>query len=233
MQSRLAHRRELLRYAGITGVTLLLPSTVACVRGGSSTPPADPEPGDPLAPSADPEPDGLPLVRPADWDPISFNRERGRAGAIPPEYMAKIDGPDGVAQHLGKHLPFLPEGPLAPSGTLALMWGDPALGYARHPNAAATADDPIGHWYDWIRIRRAFDGPAEERESHFSAWPRGGEEDDGHYAAQRGTDPADDDGRNTVYLAVLPSDVQPGEWVRIHAHCLTHGEYVDFLRVPA
>lgn len=219
MRTKLVDRREILRYAGVTGITLLVPTAVACVHGRPSSSPAT-------------RSGALPVVRPPAWDSVPFNRERGRAGAIPPPYMAKIDAEDGVAQHLGKHLPFVPVGVRAPLGMLALMWGDPSLGYARHPNASTTADDPIGHWYDWVRVRRSFDGPAEEVESSFSAWPRGGGDDTGRFVAQRGADPADDEGRNTVYLATLPSDAQPGEWVRIHAHCLTHGEYVDFLRVP-
>lgn len=213
-------RRELLRRGVLSGAVVLVPTTIACARPRSSTPPTGAEPDD------------LPLARPTDWDPVPFNRRRGAEGAIPPEYMAKIDGEDGVSQHLGKHLPFIPEGVRGPDGMLALMWGDPSLGYARHPNSPATAEAP-GHWYDWIRVRRATEELAEETESRFSSWPAAGPQDSGGYAAHSGDDPAADDGKNTVYLAVLPPDVSPGEWVRIHAHCLTHGEYVDFVQVPA
>ena len=116
---------------------------------------------------------------------------------------------------------------------LALMWGDPSKGYARHPNAAPSAANPEGHWYDWIRVRKATTADAEERESRFSAWPPAGVRDNGTYVAFRGDDPSVDSGKGTIYLAQLPSDVRPGDVVRIHAHCRTHGEYVDFLTVPA
>jgi hypothetical protein len=214
---RLVSRREILRHGTIAGVTLLVPSTVACVGKRSEDAGAG----------------ALPTARPGAWDPVTFNRLRGSAGAIPEEYMAEINGEDGVTEHLGKHLPFVPASARAPLGMLALMWGDPSLGYARHPNAPVSPDEPTGHWYDWIRLRRSIEGPAEELESRFSAWPVGGAGDNGRYAALQGTDPADDEGRNTIYLAVLPSGVQPGEWVRVHAHCLTHGEYVDYVRVSA
>lgn len=219
MTASLLSRRELLRHGTVAGVTLLLPSAIACVCESSS--------GRSPAVSLD-----LPLARPPGWDPISFNQQRGVAGAIPPDYMAEINAPDGLTQHLGKHLPFVPADVRTPSGTLALMWGDPKLGYARHPNEPATPQNPTGHWYDWIRLRRSSDGSAEELESRFSAWPHGVTTDNGRYAALRGSDPAADEGRNTVYVALLPSDVRPGDWIRVHGHCLTHGEYVDFVRVP-
>lgn len=179
--------------------------------------------------------DQLPRVREPSWDAIAFNRARGNAGAIPESYRGKINGPDGVAQHLGKHLPFVPKLPSTvpvPAGMMALMWGDPALGHARHPNAPVSPALPTGHWYDWIRVRRATDREAEERESRFSSWPHASPADRGQLVALAGEDPAADEGRNTVYVVALPEATQPGEWVRIHAHCLTHGEYVDFVRVP-
>lgn len=40
-----------------------------------------------------------------------------------------------------------------------------------------------------------------------------------------------ENGKNTIYLVALPSDVGPGDTVRSWAHCLTHGEYIDFLAV--
>lgn len=220
MTASLLSRRELLRHGTVAGVTLLLPSAIACVCDSSSDRTS--------AATLD-----LPIARPRGWDPVSFNQQRGAAGAIPPDYMAEINAPDGLIEHLGKHLPFVPAGVRTPSGMLALMWGDPRLGYARHPNEPVTPENPTGHWYDWIRIRRSFDGTAEELESRFSAWPFGATADNGRFAALSGTDPAEDEGRNTVYVASLPSDVRPGEWIRVHGHCLTHGEYVDFVQVPA
>lgn len=171
----------------------------------------------------------VPMSKPARWDPIAFNRERGNAGAIPESYLQSINGPDGTAKHLGKHLPYWPEleglGP--PEGMVALMWGDPTKGHARHPNAPVTEGNPDGHWYDWIRIRKATDGDAEEVESRFPAWPGEG------FLVQGGGELTAEDGKNTVYLARLPSNAGPGDEIRIHAHCLTHGEYVDFLTLPA
>ena len=76
-------------------------------------------------------------------------------------------------------------------------------------------------------------GDAPEAESHYRGWPAVLPADNGAYAAREGDDPAAADGKNTVYLAELPPDVSPGDWVRVHAHCLTHGEYVDFLQLPS
>jgi hypothetical protein len=112
------------------------------------------------------------------------------------------------------------------------MWGDPAKGHAKHPNAPRSESNPEGHWYNWIKIRKATDGDAQEIESRFSNWPTTEPTDNGRYAAFEGTDPAADAGKNTVYLVALPPDVRPGDTVRVHAHCLTHGEYVDFVTVP-
>jgi hypothetical protein len=33
------------------------------------------------------------------------------------------------------------------------------------------------------------------------------------------------------FVAALPDDVAPGDTIRIYAHCLTHGEYVDFMTI--
>lgn len=169
-----------------------------------------------------------------DWDPLAFNRARGNAGAIPATYLPSINGADGDTQHLGKHLPYVP--PLArtsvPAGMIALGWGDASKGHALHPNAAPSAANPEGHWFDWIRIRKAVRDDVEERESRFSAWPQPALGDSGAYLSSRGDDPSADSGKATIYLAQLPRDVGPGDVVRIHAHCRTHGEYVDFLSVP-
>ncbi|HJK98607.1 MAG TPA: hypothetical protein RMF84_15390 [Polyangiaceae bacterium LLY-WYZ-14_1] len=158
---------------------------------------------------------------------------RGNAGAIPESYLDEINGPDGDTEHLGKHLPYLAgiDAEVVPAGMVALMWGNPENGHARHPNAAPTADNPEGHWYDWIRIRKAVEGDAEETESRYRGWPEAENPADGAYAVKGGGEITADGGRNTIYLAQLPADVRPGDTIRIHAHCLTHGEFVDFLAV--
>lgn len=219
-------RRGFLRVIGHgAAVALLAPVVVACSADEAvvaSTSGAE-GPPDPLA---------VPRTRPDGWDPIAFNRTRGNAGAIPESYLPQINGPDGVEQHLGKHLPYVPvvEGGTVPSGMLALMWGDPSRGYAPHPNAVrSAANNDEGHWYNWIEIRKATDGAAETSRSEYAEWPSSAERT---YLAQGGGDLTDNSGKNTIYLAALPADVRPGDLVRIHAHCLTHGEYVDFLVVP-
>lgn len=227
-------RRAFLQHlAASTGAVVLLPQVVACGSNAASEPPSEPtastvggETVDPLA---------IPQTKPADWDPIAFNRARGNAGAIPESYLADVNGPDGELKHLGKHLPYVPNldsgvAPIA-EGMLAIMWGDPSKGHAMHPNAAPTGENPDGHWYDWIRVREA-SAEAAELESRFSGWPAVGAEDNGAYAALEGGDPTADAGKNTVYLVQLPPDVRSGDVIRIHAHCRTHGEYVDFLQVP-
>lgn len=176
-----------------------------------------------------------PLTPPSDWDPIAYNRERGNIGAIPESYHESINGPDGVKSHLGKHLPYRPKlSPelTPPSGYIALMWGDPSKGYVRHPNAPRNeSNQNQGHWYNWIRIRKATSSYAQELQSGYSNWPATVPGDTGSYKAFGGGDIKADSGKNTIYLAALPEDVKPGDTIRIWAHCLTHGEYVDFLRV--
>jgi hypothetical protein len=226
------------RVAGATGTLVLAPYLVGCEP--TSTPDRAPTAMpilEPVAPTETPaaEPPSVPLERPAGWDALAFNKRRGNAGAIPASYLDDINGPDGDARHLGKHLPFLPAldpGVVVPAGMLAIMWGDPSKGYARHPNAASTEGNPEGHWYNWIRLRKATAGDTREVESHYRSWPAVEPGDDGAYAAREGDDPARDGGENTVYLAQLPPDVVPGDLVRVHAHCLTHGEYVDFVQLP-
>jgi hypothetical protein len=210
-------RREFV--AGLAGTSLLY----AC--GG----------GPPAAPStagAEAARDGLPRTRPEGWDPIAFNRARGNAGAIPESYRDAINGPDGATAHLGKHLPYVPTSFAGevPEGTIPLMWGDPDRGFARHPNAdRSEANGFEGHWYDWVRLREATDGDAAEVESTFTGWPTNGPDATGAYGVLGGGDIADDDGKNTVYVVRLPAGVGPGDTLRVHAHCLTHGEYVDFI----
>lgn len=178
--------------------------------------------------------DAPPLSRPDGWDPIGYNRERGNAGAIPDSYLGSINGPDGETSHLGKHLPYIPEvdPETVPDGFIAIMWGDPDKGYAQHPNAPRGEDNGWeGHWYDSIRIRKSTADEAEELESTYADWPGLGEGSSGAYAVFGGGEITADSGKQTIYLAALPADVGPGDVVRVHAHCLTHGEYVDFLQL--
>jgi hypothetical protein len=229
-------RREFLRQLAVaTGAVVVLPSAISCT-GGSG------EQGAPATDAAQPNGVALmedkvievPLAVPADWDPVVFNRERGNAGAIPEFYLDDINGPDGVPKHLGKHLPYVPavDASLVPEGHLALMWGDPDKGYAMHPQSPEGSEAyPVGHWFNWIRVRKAVDGDAEEEESAFTAWPESAYGDTGHFVAADGGDITADSGKHTVYLVKLPADVAPGDTVRIYGHCLYHGEYVDFLTV--
>lgn len=177
----------------------------------------------------------VPGTKPADWNPIAFNRERGLAGAIPESYWPSIQGPDGEKKHLGKHLPFVPtlDASLVPAGFMALMWGDPSKGYAKHPNAVRNAsNNNEGHWYNWIRVAKVgADGAHDELQSSYSEWPGIKDGDNGSYAVFGGGEITADDGKNTVYLCALPKDTKKGDAVRIWAHCLTHGEYVDFITV--
>jgi hypothetical protein len=173
----------------------------------------------------------IPLERPADWDPVRFNLERARAGAVPESYLDDLTGPNGVEKHLGKHLPYipddLPEDRLV-EGYLPLMWGDPEKGYARHPNAPRSEANPDGHWYNWIRVARA-GVEGSEVETRFDDWPKPTSEVRGRIVGAESPDPTADGGRNTVYLVRRPPGAEKGDVLRIWAHCLTHGEYVDFL----
>jgi hypothetical protein len=234
-------RRELLQQlATVSGLAILAPVAVACTpsstsangNGATDTNANSIANASSGGASASAE---IPKARPEGWDPVAYNRDRGNAGAIPETYRAQINSADGATQHLGKHLPYVATiaAGAVPAGMLALMWGDPSRGNAKHPNAPPSESNPTGHWYNWVKIRKATDGEAQESESRFSAWPAAGASDTGRYAAHEGTDPAADAGKNTVYLVALPADVRPGDVVRVHAHCLTHGEYVDFVTVPA
>lgn len=217
-------RREFLRKLSVaSGAVVLMPAVSRC----SGAPAIDT-----AAPSI--AADAIPLAPPSDWDPITYNKVRGNAGAIPDSYLPSINGEDGDTAHLGKHLPYVPEldAALVPAGFVALMWGDPAKGHSRHPNAERNESNAHeGHWYNWIRVRKATVGEAEELQSTYDDWPGLGDEATGAYAVFGGGEITAESGKNTVYLAALPSDVAPGDVVRVHAHCLTHGEYVDFITV--
>lgn len=218
--AELYSRRDMLSLGGALGLAVLWPSSTGCA--------AAPGPR-----AAAPSPLDVPRAKPSDWDPIAFNRARGNAGAIPASYLPKVNGPDGATQHIGKHLPYVAKIEGVPTGTLPLMWGDPSRGYAKHPNAPKSDKLPSGHWFEWIRVRPATEGDAEERESRFSSWPKTSDGDNGRLAGQAGSEPSAEDGKKTVYVVELPSGIKAGDWVRVHGHCLTHGEYVDFVQVPA
>lgn len=223
-------RREFVeQIAAASGAMVLVPWVTSCGSSGSQMDGPQLEGASEFEDMVDP-----PLAMPADWDPLYFNRNRGNLGAIPESYLRDINSDDGDTQHLGKHLPYVPpQNAPVPPGYMAVMWGDPSRGNARHPNAPRNESNNFeGHWYNWIRVRKATEDQAEELESNYSDWPGIDEEDRSGYAVFGGGELTGDDGRNTIYLAALPTDVQPGDWIRVWAHCLTHGEYVDFLQVP-
>ena len=210
------HRKEFLQNLAVyTGSIILLPAVSSCKWFAKEK----------LA---------IPKIARSDWNPITFNRDRGNQGAIPTSYLASINGPDGEKKHIGKHLPYVPNinSEKIPDGFLPIMWGDPEKGHAKHPNAPKdTAKNYEGHWYNSIKIRKAVSGKAIELQSTYSDWPSIGESDNGSYVAFGGKKITSEKGKNTIYLAALPSDVAKGDTVRIYAHCKTHGEWVDFLQV--
>jgi hypothetical protein len=212
------NRRQFLKQlAHVAGGVVLVPYVTSC--GGTEETPAGEE-------------SAVPVERPDGWDSIAYNRERGNAGAIPESYRADINGPDGVTKHLGKHLPYVPQidASLVPAGFLALMWGDPDKGYTRHPNAPKNdSNGQQGHWYNWIKLRLATEDEAEEVQSTYTNWPGTNPPDSGAYAVFGGGDVTADSGKNTIYLAALPQGARQGDTLRVWAHCLTHGEYVDFI----
>lgn len=232
---RLETRRELLQQiAAAAGGVALMPIVTSCASSSGSEAGAGAGTGPGQAASMPASgPLAVPQVQPAGWDPIAYNRTRGNAGKIPESYLPSINGPDGETKHLGKHLPYVPELPAGtvPNGMVAIMWGDPQMGYARHPNAPRTDDNPDGHWYNWIKIRPAVEGSAEEVTSEYADWPGTEAQRQDLYVVHGGGDITADGGRNTVYLAQLPRGVAKGDRIRIWAHCLTHGEYVDFMTV--
>ncbi len=186
------------------------------------------------APGAPVDPLAVPAQKPAAWDPVAYNTARGAAGAIPAAYMKDIGGEDGVNKHLGKHLPYVPANlpeDRKVAGRLPIMWGDPAQNHAKHPNAPKSEKNPEGHWYNWIRIAKDGD-EASQVETVFDNWPQCSEGVNGRLVGCVDPDPAAEDGKNSVYLAILPAGIKAGDTVRIWAHCLTHGEYVDFMTVP-
>lgn len=227
-----ATRRTFLKNLAVAaGGVVLLPLVTGCPQVKKD----DMSKSDP-APSGTPaggDATAVPSTKPEGWDPIAYNKARGNAGKIPETYHASINGPDGVKKHLGKHLPYVPEvdAKLVPEGYLAIMWGDPKKGYARHPNAAKSEANKEGHWYNWIEVRKAVEGEAEAQKSEYPTWPATGDVKAAGYLVE-GDKPMDaEKGIHTIYLAKLPAGVKKGDEVRIWAHCLTHGEYVDFLTV--
>ena len=234
-------RREFLRDVGVTfGTAAVAPAVLsACNRQAETETTPEPEVNqiEPEVETAQPAQGSLdvPTSRPSDWDVLAFNRERGNAGAIPEAFRETVNSPEGGNNFLGKHLPYLPhEGaPAAPEGFLAVMFGDASAGYPRHPaSPVGTAGYEDGHWFDWVKIRKAVDGDAEEVESTFTSWPEPGEGQTGQYAVLGGGEITENAGTNTVYLVRLPADVSPGDAIRVIGHCNVHGEYVDFLTIP-
>jgi hypothetical protein len=224
------NRREFLQgLAAATGGFVLMPVVSACKPQGATKTPA--KAGATTKPTG--KMPSVPVAEPKAWNAVKFNKERGNAGAIPKTYHGSINGAGGDNKHLGKHLPYQPklDAKLIPGGYIALMWGDPAKGHAKHPNAPKSEKNTEGHWYNWIRVRKAAEGKAEELQSTYSNWPGTGDKDNGKYVAFGGGKVEDDSGKNTVYLTKLPGDVKKGDKIRVWAHCLTHGEYVDFLTV--
>lgn len=212
------NRRDFFRAAlGIAGFTFIMPAISAC------------------DPKADSGRIIIPMEKPKNWNPVEFNRLRGNNGAVPQSYLAAINGPDGDKKHIGKHLPYIPKldkGTAVPEGYLPIMWGDPSKGHTPHSNAVPGPDnDYLGHWYNRIEIRKAMPVYAESVTSVYNGWPSLSEDCSGRYLSSAGLPLERDSGIHTVYLARLPADVRKGDTVRIVAHCLTHGEYVDFLTV--
>ncbi len=230
MNMKPENRRDFLQQlATVTGGVALMPIVTSCSSSKSGSNAADAPKSASSAPAA--QGNAVPLTPPDNWDAIAFNRVRGNAGAIPESYLPSINGPDGPMKHLGKHLPYVPSIEAAvPAGMIALMWGDPSKGYTRHPNAPRSPDNNNeGHWYNWIKIRKAVAGDAEEITSEYPEWPGTTEQQAEHYVVAGGGDITAEAGKNTVYVAKMPAGLQSGDVIRIYAHCLTHGEYVDFL----
>lgn len=209
-------RRDFLKtISGGVGATLVLPSLVGCSKVEDAT--VTNTLGATNLGSTDPL--NIPLSRPSNWNPIEFNLKRGMAGAVPESYRASISGADGPLLHIGKHTPFIApvDKAMLAQGFIALMIGDPARGYARHPSSAT-------HSYDWISITK--NGEATAYRSNYAAWPT-----DTNLLVLGGGDITASNGVNTIYLASLPPGTKPGDTIRVVGHCNTHGEYVDFLQL--
>lgn len=235
MEQKSDRRGFLKQLAMVTGGVVLMPYVVSCGTT-PAVPEADIKEGVEEAgaeATAAASVAAVPTSKPSDWEPISYNTARGNAGFIPETYLPDVNSADGPLVHVGKHLPYVPEvdAALVPAGFVAIMWGDASKGYSKHPNAPKSESNPTGHWYNWIKIRKAVEGEAEEMQSIYSDWPGTQPSDNGAYAVFGGGAITDDAGKNTIYLAALPADVKPGDTVRVWAHCLTHGEYVDFITV--
>lgn len=221
-------RRQFIRVLGSASTAFVLaPILTSCA---SSDPVAASSGAESVSSSRVPAP---PDTRPSDWDAVAYNRTRANAGAVPASYLDAINAADGAANAIGKHLPYIPqlEPGVVPEGMVAIMWGDPSKGHAAHPNAVRNESNHMeGHWYDWIEARKAVDSSVVVQRSTYPEWPAPA---DGRFAVRGGGDITADAGKNTVYLVALPPGVGPGDTVRIFAHCLTHGEYVDFITLPA
>ncbi len=210
------NRREFIKQAGlVTGSLILFPAAASSSSKGYTS-------------------DKCEIVRitPPGWDPITYNRNRGNAGAIPKSYIDDINSPDGDTKHIGKHLPYIPE--IDPSiilkGYVPLMWGDPEKGHFPHPNAGTDgSSDSGGHWFNRIRIRKSARWCVKTSETVFSGWPETKPEDSGSYAVFNRGEITDKNGIKTIYMAILPPDIGPGDTIRIQADCLQHGQYIDFI----
>ncbi len=226
-------RRDFLKAAAL-GVPALSLGSIACAK---KTPPpqksAPPAGGSqPAAAAALPEPPPPPASQPSHWDAVAYNLQRGANGAIPESYMKKIQAADGIQKHLGKHLPYRPQtiSAAVPAGFLPVMWGDPAKGFAMHPNAGKSEKNPEGHWYNWIKV--AIDGkPDTEIVTKFDNWPQTSSAVNGKLVDAEGKEITAERSKQTVYLAELPKGLSGEVRLRVWAHCLTHGEYLDFLTV--
>lgn len=232
LSHRLPRRDFLENLAVATGTVVLLPSVSACgaAKSYSNTSENQGRPAHGGSEAKGSSVMDVPDIKPPDWNALDFNRARGAAGAIPSQYMEKINGPGGTEKHLGKHLPYLP--PMTeqqiPAGFVAVMFGDASRGFAKHPNAPADpAQNYEGHWYDWIEVKTNAGG----LKSTYSSWPSTGAGDNGQYVAFNGQDITADGGKHTVYLVAMPEGTAPGSEIRVLAHCINHGEYVDFLTV--
>lgn len=195
-------RRDFIKTLSVAAAAgFILPSFVSCTCSTRSS--------DPLA---------LPNSQPADWDAVTFNMQRALAGAAPESYHDSISSADGDKKHVGKHTPFAPQIADVPDGYIAIMFGDSSKSHPQHPNSGK-------HWYDWISIRTSTEDNAQEIISNYSAWPQIKAGDNGQYTG----DTSAKGGRETVYLAKLPTDYVTGDILRVVGHCTKHGDWVNFV----